>query len=77
MRADLEGYAAELKSQIDSTKSNSAMQIEAVKKEASDWAEKFKVNMFGIIEAGAGLGKTGGKGSGGKDQKTKPYRGPE
>ena len=61
MRADLEGLAAELKSQIDSTKASSAVQIEAVKNEASAWAEQFKSNLYAIMEAGNSLGKTGGK----------------
>ena len=71
MRADFEAYAIELKNQMESAKASSTTQIEAVKTEASDWAEKFKVNMFGLLEAGAGLGKSGGKG-GGKDQQKSP-----
>ena len=72
MRADLEGLAAELKSQIDSTKASSAVQIEAVENEALAWAEQFKLNLYAIIEAGNSLGKTGGKGSGGKYQQKNP-----
>ena len=71
MRADLEAYAIELKAQIESAKASSTAQIEAVMTEASEWAEKFKVNMCGFLEAGAGLGKSGGKG-GGKEQKKSP-----
>ena len=67
MRADLEAYAVELKTQIDSAKTRSTTQIEAVKTAASDWTEKFKMSMFGLIEAGAGLGK-----SGGRDQQKSP-----
>ena len=48
------------------------MQIEAVKTEASAWAEQFKLNLYGIMEAGPSSGKTGGKGSGGKDQQKSP-----
>ena len=48
------------------------MQIEAVKNEVSSWAEQFKSNLHSIMEAGNSLGRTGGKGSGGKDEQKSP-----
>ena len=64
MRKDLEAYAIELKAQIENATSNSTTQIAAVKSQASDWAEKFKTSMLGLLEAGTGLKKSGGKGGG-------------
>ena len=72
IRADLDTLAVELKTQIDSTKANSAVQIEAVKNEASAWAEQFRSNLYSIMEAGNRSGRPGGKGSGGQDEQKSP-----
>ena len=69
MRKDIEAYALELKTQIEKVTHESTIQIEAVKSKASDWSVKFKASVVGLLDAGAGLGESGGK-RGGKDQQS-------
>ena len=60
-RAVLEALATELRGQIESTKASSTVEIESIKREASTWADKFKSDLFGLMESTKGMGKGGGK----------------
>ena len=51
MRTNLEVLAIEFRGQIESTRAKSTMRIEAVKQEASTWADRFKSDLFSEAKA--------------------------
>ena len=51
MKGVLEALAIEFKGQIESTRAKSTVEIEAVKQEASAWADRFKSDLFSLMES--------------------------
>ena len=60
-RAVMETLATELRGQVEGTKASSAAEIESVRQAATLWSEKFKQDLFGLMESTKGMGKGGGK----------------